>query len=159
MHGCAGVCVIRERRHSPVRSKFGRGWRHFSRHRTTSAQGPSPILGLQIKRKETVCKGSPFLSSSVRHARCLVLSSRLWGRLCCMLCVESLVLARRNSHLSTCSCGRPQPKHPGWPGKTEKTPTGFSLSLSLLEQPLEMHISSHRLSIRGAAQPGNTSLG
>ena len=60
-HGYMGVGVVQEHRHSLVCAKFGRGRRDFSKHRTTSAQGPSLILGLQRKPKEMVCKGSPFL--------------------------------------------------------------------------------------------------
>lgn len=82
-----------------------------------------PILGLQTKPKETVCEGPPFLSCLVRHAPCLVLSSCccLRAGLCCVLRVESLGLARRNSHVSICSSAQaPRVARENW-----KNPQGY----------------------------------
>ena len=87
-----------------------------------------PFWDFRQNQRKWCVKAPHFCSCLVRHAPCLVLSCR-WpcGRLCCILWVESLVLVRRNSHVSICSCGRPQPEHPGWPGKTGKKPTRLPL--------------------------------
>lgn len=51
VHHYVGVCIVQERRRSLARAKFGRDWRHFNGHRTTSAQDPSPDFGTSDKTK------------------------------------------------------------------------------------------------------------
>lgn len=88
--------------HSLVCAKFRGGWRSCNRHHTTSAQGPSPILGSRQNQRKWCVKAVLSLPVLVLagHAGHLLLCCCWWGRLCCMLQVESLVLTRRNSHVS-----------------------------------------------------------
>lgn len=58
---------------------------------------------------------------------------------------------RRNSPVSTCCCGRPQPSSQGGQEKLERPQDP---SVSMLEQPLGMHRGCHRLHIHSPARWG-----
>lgn len=86
----------------------------------TSVQGPSLVLGLQTKPKELVCKGFSFL-----FLFWLGMPAAPWGGLCGVLRVESLPLARRNSHVSIRSCGRRSAQPSKVAGENWTNPHGY----------------------------------